>query len=225
MNENFFPIMLSLQCAVLSALLNIPWGIFWGWFLARTQFRGKALLQAFLFTPLVLPPVLTGYFLVVIFSKNSFLGKLLFDWFQLRFVLDWKGAVLASTVVSSPFMIQMVKESIGNVDQRLEMAARSLGVSRLKVFWTVTIPLAWQGIVAGFFLAFARSIGEFGATIMVAGNIPEKTQTIPSAIYNRFYLGQESGIFVLVFAAIIFSYAGLLISYKCQQTGRHEDRI
>lgn len=215
MTEKFFPIILSLKCGLLSGLLNIPWGIFWGWILARKTFPAKTLVHALLYIPLVLPPVLTGYFLVLILSKNSFLGQCLFEVFKLRFVLDWKGAVLAATIVSSPFMIQTVKEAMMKVDHRLEMAARGLGVTSWKVFWTITLPLAWQGIVSGFFLVFARSIGEFGATVMIAGNIPGKTQTIPLAIYGKFYLGQESAMMPLIASAIILSYLGLLISHMC----------
>ena len=221
---NLSPIILSLKCAFLSALLNLPWGIFWGWFLARRDFKGKTALQTLLYIPLVLPPVLTGYFLVLLLSKNSLLGRWLFDIFHLQFVLDWKGAVLAAAIVSSPFMIQLVKESIQKVDRRLELVSRSLGASRLKTFWMITLPLSWPGIIAGFFLVFARSIGEFGATIMIAGNIPEKTQTIPLAIYSKFYLGQNTSIVGLVLAAIGFSYLGLLVSHLYSRR-KHVDHI
>lgn len=213
MNDSIIsPIALSLQCSLLSGLVNIPWGIFWGWILARKKFKGKVLLQTLLYIPLVLPPVLTGYFLLILFSKNSPLGRWLYETFSLRFVLDWKGVVLASAVVSSPFMIQSIKQSLEKVDPRLELAARSLGANFWKVWTSITLPLSWQGIVAGFFLVFARSMGEFGATIMVAGNIPHQTQTIPLAIYSKVYLGQEAGILPFVVAAILISYVGLGIS-------------
>lgn len=225
MTENLSPIVLSLQCALISAFLNLPWGIFWGWFLARKQFRGKLILQTLLYVPLVLPPVLTGYFLLVLFSRNYPLGQWLWETFGIHFVLDWKGAAVAAAVVSSPFMIQLVKESVAKVDRRLELVARSLGVGRWKVFWTVTVPLAWPGIVAGFFLVFARSIGEFGATIMVAGNIPGKTQTIPLAIYSKFYLGQDASIVPLIVVSILLAYAGLMISQIYNRQDAHEDQI
>lgn len=213
MNDSILsPIVLSLQCSLLSGLINIPWGLFWGWILARKEFEGKVLLQTFLYIPLVLPPVLTGYFLLILFSKNSPLGRWLYEIFSIRFVLDWKGVVLASAVVSSPFMIQAIKQSLEKVDPRLELAARSLGANFWKVWTSITLPLSWQGIVAGFFLVFARSMGEFGATIMVAGNIPHQTQTIPLAIYSKVYLGQEAEIFPFVVAAIVVSYVGLGIS-------------
>jgi molybdate transport system permease protein len=213
MSDNILsPIVLSLQCSLLSGLINIPWGLFWGWILARKKFEGKVLLQTLLYIPLVLPPVLTGYFLLILFSKNSPLGRWLYEIFSIRFVLDWKGVVLASAVVSSPFMIQAIKQSLEKVDPRLELAARSLGANFWKVWTSITLPLSWQGIVAGFFLVFARSMGEFGATIMVAGNIPHQTQTIPLAIYSKVYLGQEAEIFPFVVAAIVVSYVGLGIS-------------
>ena len=133
MNQDvIFPVLLSLKCAVLSALLNLPWGIFWGWLLARQNFRGKIFVQTLLFVPLVLPPVLTGYFLLTILSKNSFFGRWLWEVCQMRFVLDWKGAVVAAAVVASPFMIQAVKQAMESVDRRLELVARGLGASRLR---------------------------------------------------------------------------------------------
>ncbi len=219
MNDSILsPIVLSLQCSLLSGLINIPWGLFWGWILARKKFEGKVLLQTLLYIPLVLPPVLTGYFLLILFSKNSPLGRWLYEIFSIRFVLDWKGVVLASAVVSSPFMIQAIKQSLEKVDPRLELAARSLGANFWKVWTSITLPLSWQGIVAGFFLVFARSMGEFGATIMVAGNIPHQTQTIPLAIYSKVYLGQEAEILPFVVAAILISYVGLGISSHLTRT-------
>jgi len=217
-NEYMFPIILSLKCGFLSALLNLPWGIFWGWLLGRKEFPGKIFLQTLLYIPLVLPPVLTGYFLLVVLSPRSGLGKFLLDVFAVRFVLDWKGAVAAAAIVSGPFMILMVKQAIEQSDNRLEFVARNLGAGRWRTFWTVTLPLAWPGIVAGFFLAFARSIGEFGATIMLAGNIPEKTQTIPLAIYSHVYLGHEAAILPLIAAAVFLSYLGLGFSNMFMRT-------
>ncbi len=217
MTEHLFPIWLSLKCSLLSSVINLPWGIFWGWILARKKFPGKIIVQTFLYFPLVLPPVLTGYILLSLFSKHSFLGGMFYQLFHTQFVLDWKGVVLAATVVASPFMIQSIKEAMENVDVRLEMVARSLGADAWKAFWTITIPLCQPGILAGFFLTFARSMGEFGATIMVAGNIPSKTQTIPSAIYSKVLLGQEKEMFPLIVAAVVFAYVGLGLSYYYKQ--------
>lgn len=222
MQEIGFPILLSLKCGIVSACLSLPWGIFWGWFLARQEFKGKIVLQTMLYLPLVLPPVLTGYFLLILFSRQSFIGKFLHEAIGIQFVLDWKGVVLASMVVSSPFIIQAVKQAVETIDKRLEWVARTLGSSPQRVFFTVTLPLARRGIVAGFFLVLARSLGEFGATIMVAGNIPGQTQTIPLAIYSQVFSGKENGIFPLVLAAIIFSYAGLALSTRYSSSAREQ---
>ena len=220
MYDYWDPIVLSLKCSLLSAFINVPWGIFWGWIFARKKFYGKDILHTFLNIPLVLPPVLTGFILLNCLSKNSFLGKYLFQWFHIRFILDWKGALLAATVVSSPFMIQIVKTSIEKIDERYELIARHLGANRMKVFFTITLPLSWHGIVAGFFLVFSRSLGEFGATIMLAGNIPGKTQTIPLAIYSKVYLGQQTTILPLVLISILLAYLGLTMGNRfgnCQK--------
>jgi len=212
--ESWSPIYLSLKCGILSACLNLPWGIFWGWLLGRREFRGKVVLQTVLYLPLVLPPVLTGYFLLSVLSRNALVGKFLFDYLGIQFVLDWKGAVVAAAVVSSPFMIETVKQAILAIDARLELIARSLGASPARVFRTITLPLARRGIIAGFFLVLARSLGEFGATIMLVGNIPGKTQTVPLAIFNKVFTGEEQGLWPLVVAAIVFSYLGLAITQR-----------
>jgi molybdate transport system permease protein len=210
--EAWSPIGLSLKCGLLSGLINVPWGLGMGWLLARREFPGKVLLQTFLFLPLVLPPVLTGYLLLIILSPAAPAGHFLERYFSLRFVLDWKGCVAASAVVSSPFMIQMVRQSLEQMDLRLEWIARGLGAGRLKTFFTITLPLCRPGLVAGFFLVFARSVGEFGATVILAGNMPGRTQTIPLAIYNKVMLGQEAGVVPFALAAIVLSYLGLGLS-------------
>ncbi len=210
--EMWFSVGLSLACGLLSALVSIPWGVFWGWVFARKNFNGKIILQTILYLPLVLPPVLTGYFLLLIFGRNAFLGKWLFETLHLSFVLNWKGALLACVVVGSPFMIEAMRQAFVNVDERFEWVARSLGADSWKTFRTITLALAKNGLITGFFLVFARSIGEFGATIILAGNIPNKTQTIPLAIFSKVYSGQEAGAWPLIVFAVIFSYAGLALS-------------
>lgn len=208
----WFSVGLSFLAGLLSAALCIPWGIFWGWIFARKNFPGKVVLQTFLYLPLVLPPVLTGYLLLLTFGRNSALGSFLFDTFKLSFVLDWKGAVLASFVVSAPFMIEAMRQAFLNIDERLEWVSRGLGADSWKTFFEITMPLAQNGLIAGFFLVFARSIGEFGATIVLAGNIPGKTQTIPLAIFSQIYNGEESAIWPLVLFAVLFSYGGLVLN-------------
>ncbi|MCB9771247.1 MAG: molybdate ABC transporter permease subunit [Candidatus Omnitrophica bacterium] len=216
---------LSLLCGLLSALLSIPWGIFWGWIFARKDFTGKIILQTLIYLPLVLPPVLTGYVLLMLLGRNAIVGKWLFDIFHLSFVLNWKGALLASVVVGSPFMVEAMRQSFKNIDERLEMVARGLGADSWKAFATITMPLARNGLIGGFFLVFARSIGEFGATIIIAGNIPNKTQTIPLAIFSSILNGEESRLWPLVLFAVIFSYAGLALNnfYHRQAEKGHRD--
>ena len=211
-------ITLSVKCSLLSAAVNLPWGIFWGWLLARKDFKCKILLQTLLYMPLFLPPVLTGYFLLVLFSRKGLLGGIFYDLFNWQFVLDWKGVVMAAAIVSSPFMIQMVKQAMEQVDARLEHVAYSLGASFSKTFFKVTLPLCYPGIIAGFFMVFVRSIGEFGATIIFAGNVPGKTQTIPLAIYHSVHLGHDVDLLPLVVATIVISYVGLGLSYLIMNT-------
>lgn len=212
-SDVWFAVGLSLVCGLLSAIISIPWGVFWGWIFARTHFKGKVILQTLLYLPLVLPPVLTGYFLLLLLGRNAPLGQWLFEMFDLSFVLNWKGALLASVVVGSPFMIEAMRQAFANIDERYEMIARSLGADTWRTFFTIIMPLARGGFVAGFFLVFARSIGEFGATIILAGNIPGRTQTIPLAIFSKIYAGQESTVWPLIVFAVVFSYAGLAISH------------
>ena len=210
--QMWFAVGLSLACGFLSALISLPWGIFWGWVLARKDFRAKIILQTVLYLPLVLPPVLTGYFLLLIFGRNAGVGKWLLESLHMSFVLNWKGALLASFVVGSPFMIETMRQTFLNIDERFNLIARGLGADWWKIFTTITLPLAKPGLVAGFFLVFARSIGEFGATIILAGNIPGKTQTIPLAIFSKIYSAEQSGIWPLIVFAVLFSYAGLGLS-------------
>jgi molybdate transport system permease protein len=155
-----------------------------GWLLARRRFRGKVLVEALVNLPLVLPPVVTGYLLLVLFGRQGFLGETLEEWFGIRFVFDWKGAVAASAVVSFPLFVRPIRLAFSSVDQKLEQAARTLGAGPWDTFFSISLPLAKNGIIAGAVLAFARGLGEFGATIMIAGSIPGETRTVPLFIYN-----------------------------------------
>jgi molybdate transport system permease protein len=175
---------LSFQIALVAALFSLPFAVAAGYVLARFKFLGKWIIEVLIDLPLVLPPVVTGYLLLVAFAPNGAIGSVLSKWLGIKIVFTWLGAALASAVVSFPLMVRAIRLAFQGVDPRFEMAARSLGASRLGAFFTVALPLARQGLIAGFVLAFARSLGEFGATIMVAGNIEGKTQTIPLAIYS-----------------------------------------
>jgi len=181
---------LSFQVAVCAALACLPLAVAVAYLLARTSFTGKLLVESLVNLPLVLPPVVTGYLLLVCFAPRGPIGSLLHDWFGIKVVFSLFAAVLAAAVVSFPLMVRAIRLDFQAIDPRLELAARGLGASRLAAFFTITLPLARRGLVAGWMLAFARSLGEFGATIMVAGNIPGQTQTIPLAIYS---IAQQPG--------------------------------
>ena len=177
-------VLLSLKVSSLAVLFSLPFGIFFAWLLVRCTFPGKALLDSVLHLPLVLPPVVIGYLLLVSMAKKGIIGRYLWQWFEFSFSFSWKGAVLASMVMAFPLMVRSIRLTLDAVDPKLEQAARTLGASPLKVFFTLTLPLSFSGIIAGAVLGFARSLGEFGATITFVSNIPNQTQTIPSALFT-----------------------------------------
>jgi molybdate transport system permease protein len=175
---------LSFQVAATAALAGLPAAVAIGYVLARRRFVGKWLVEALVNLPLVMPPVVVGYLLLAAFAPHGPIGAVLADWFGVKIVFTWIGAAVAAMVMSFPLMVRAIRLSFQSIDPRLEMAARSLGAGRMRTFVTVTLPLARRGLVAGWVLAFARGLGEFGATIMVAGNIEGQTRTIPLAIYT-----------------------------------------
>jgi molybdate transport system permease protein len=184
-SDEWSAIGLSLQVALTATAVSLPFGIGLGRLLARSQFWGKSLVETFLSLPLVLPPVVTGYLLLVLLGRRGWIGSYLDQWFGIQLVFTWKAAAVASAVMAFPLMVRSIRVAFTEIDQRLEMAARTLGAGRLETFARISLPLARRGILAGAVLAFARSIGEFGATIMVAGNLPGETQTIPLYIYTQ----------------------------------------
>lgn len=177
-------LMLSLKVGFYAVLWLIPLGVLLAWLLSRKSFFGKTILDSLIHLPLVLPPVVIGYLLLVSLGRQGFLGSWLYEYFGLVFSFNWKGAVVACIVVALPLMVRSVRLSLDNVDPKLEHAASTLGASPLKVFLTITLPLTIPGIITGTMLSFARSLGEFGATISFVANIPGETQTIPLAMYN-----------------------------------------
>ncbi|MBF0785730.1 molybdate ABC transporter permease subunit [Muribacter muris] len=177
-------IVLSLKVASVAILWALPPAIWVAWLLARKQFWGKTLLNGIVHLPLVLPPVVIGYLLLILMAKKGLIGQYLWQWFGLSFSFSWRGAVLASVVMAFPLMVRAIRLAFENVDPKLEHAARTLGASPLKVFFTLNLPLSLSGIIAGSVLGFARSLGEFGATITFVSNIPNQTQTIPAALYS-----------------------------------------
>lgn len=177
-------VVLSLQVAGTAVFFSLPIGILTAWVLVRYRFPGKALLDSVIHLPLVLPPVVIGYLLLLAMGRKGVIGAWLYHWFGFSFSFSWHGAALASAVVAFPLMVRAIRLALSAVDQRLELAARTLGATPLRVFFTITLPLSFPGILAGTVLAFARSLGEFGATITFVSNIPGETRTIPLAMYT-----------------------------------------
>jgi molybdate transport system permease protein len=206
-------IQLSLKVAVVCTIIALPFAVLIGWFLARKQFPGKAFVEGFLHLPLVLPPVTTGYILLVIFGTNGWLGSVLYEWWGIKIAFSFYAAVLAAVVVSFPLVTRSIRLSIELVDKSYEEAARTLGASNLRVFLSVTLPLALPGVISGAILAFARSLGEFGATITFAGNISGETQTLPLAIFSAMQVpGQESSTLRLVLVSVILSLLAMIVA-------------
>jgi len=211
-------IRLSLQVAIVSVVCSLPFGIAVAWILARRQFTGKSLVETVVNLPLVLPPVVTGFLLLVLFGRTGIIGRTLENWFGVRFIFDWKGAALAAAIVSFPLMVRAIKVAFAGVDSRLEDTARTLGAGPLDTFLTVTMPLAWHGIIAGCLLAFARSLGEFGATIMLAGNMPGKTQTIPLYVYDQYQSPTGmAGAWVMVIISVFIALVALTIGERLER--------
>ncbi|MFW5831456.1 MAG: molybdate ABC transporter permease subunit [Prolixibacteraceae bacterium] len=202
---------LSLKVAFMCTIFVLPVAVFVGWFLARKQFPGKAFVEGFLHLPLVLPPVTTGYLLLIFFGTNGWLGSWLYDLLGIRIAFSFPAAVIAAIVVSFPLVTRSIRLSIELVDKNFEEAARTLGASSLRVFFTVTLPLALPGVISGAILAFARSLGEFGATISFAGNIEGETQTLPLAIFSTMQIpGQEISTLRLVVVSVILSLLAMI---------------
>jgi molybdate transport system permease protein len=185
--EEWSAVWLSVLVALTATVGSLPLGVLLGHLLARRKFFGKSVLETFLSLPLVLPPVVTGYFLLVIFGSNGWLGGRLKAWFGIQFAFNWKGAALASAIMGFPLMVRAIRVAIAGVNVQLEQAARTLGAGPVETFVRITLPLARRGIIAGAVLAFARSLGEFGATIVIAGNLPGETRTIPLYIFTLIY--------------------------------------
>ncbi len=204
---------LSLQVSTVATLVSLPFGIAVAYALARGQFWGKQLLNGLVHLPLILPPVVTGYVLLLTFGRKGAVGQVLDQWFGIVLAFRWTGAALAAAVMAFPLMVRAIRLAIEAVDPKLEQAAGTLGASRLWVFATITLPLILPGIIAGAILGFAKAMGEFGATITFVANIPGQTQTLPSAIYAFLQVpGGEAQAARLVWVAIAIAMAALLLS-------------
>ncbi len=201
---------LSLRVALWSVAVSLPFGLAVAWLLARCQFYGKTLVNVVVHLPLVLPPVVIGYLLLILFGRQGPLGAWLYDSFGISLPFTWEGAARAAAVMAFPLMVRAMRLSIEAVDRKLETAARTLGASRASVFLTITLPLIMPGILAGAVLAFARSLGEFGATITFVSNIPGETRTLPLALYSLIQTpGGEAGALRLVILSVLLSLAAL----------------
>lgn len=221
--EELQAIALSLKVASVAALASLPAGIAVAWLLARTRLPGRSLLDALVFLPLVLPPVVTGYLLLALLGTRGPLGGWLHDQLGITLAFRWTGAALASAVMGFPLMVRAIRLSLEQADIRLEQAAATLGASPWRVFFTITLPLAWPGIVAGTVMAFAKALGEFGATITFVAAIPGQTQTIASAIYGLLQVpGSEPGIWRLAGVSVAISFGALLLSEWLVRRARRE---
>lgn len=203
----FEPIFLSIRVALLATVIAFFLGVFFAYLLTKKKVPGKNIWETILILPMILPPSIVGYLLLKVFGKRGPIGAFLLDTFGIQIVFTWIACVIAATVVALPLMYQNAKGAFQSVDPSYELAAKTLGSSSFKVFRTVTFPLSGPGIVSGIVLTFARALGEFGATLMLAGNIPGKTQTIPTAIYYAVVVGKDEKASMLVLIMVLFSFA------------------
>jgi len=216
-------LLLSLKVAGCATLLNLLLGSAVGLFLARARFPGRDLLDTLLTLPMVMPPTVLGYYLLTLLGRRGPLGAWLLDRFGINLIFTWQGAVIAASVVAFPLVFKPARAAFEGVDGQLEQAGRVLGISEAAIFFRITLPLAWRGILAGLLLAFARALGEFGATLMVAGSIPGKTQTLSVAIYEAVQAGQDDNANALVLITSAVCVGVLLLAGRLSP-GRLQER-
>ena len=202
---------ITLQVAIVATLIDVPLALLLGWLVVKKRIRGAFLLDILASLPLAVPPVVVGYALLLLFGRNGPLGRLLDAAFGWDIVFTWFAAALAAAIVSFPLAARAIMVAMEGVDERLERAARSLGAGPVRVAFTVTLPLAYRGILAGALLGFVRAVSEFGATIVVAGNIPGKTQTLPLSIYHNIQIGRDNQALTLVAISITLAIATLAL--------------
>lgn len=204
MHPTWTALALSLKVACWATAIALVLGVAVGFLLARRRFPGRELLDTILTLPMVMPPTVLGYYLLVLLGRKGWIGQSLQDWFGINLIFTWQGAVIAAAIVAFPLVFKPARAAFETVDGRLEDAVRVLGISEAALFLRVTLPLAWRGILAGALLAFARAMGEFGATLMVAGSIPGRTQTLSIAVYEAVQAGQDdiANTLVLITSAV-----------------------
>ena len=212
---------LTLKVAAWATAVNLLLGVAAGWLLARRRFPGREFVNAVLTLPLVLPPTVMGYYLLVVIGKRGWLGQWLHETFGITLIFTWQGAVIAATVVAFPLLLSSARTAFETVDPQLEKAARVLGLNEWAVFFRVTVPMAWPGIMAGVLLVFARSLGEFGATLMVAGSIPGRTQTLSVAVYEAVQAGDDATANKLIAIISVTCIVMLLAAGRLAPSSRH----
>ena len=214
MEIDWFPLWLSLRVAAVATAIAFLGGLAIAYTLANGRFRGRDFLDALVTLPLVLPPTVVGYYLLVLLGRDAWIGKLYEQLTGSPLVFTWQGAVVAALLHSAPLLIKTSRAALESVDHNYERAARSLGASEWRLFWIVTLPLAWRSILAGVALSFARSLGDFGATLMIAGNIPGRTQTVAIAIYDAVESGQGHVARVLVLVVSVIALVILTLANR-----------
>jgi molybdate transport system permease protein len=206
--------------SALSTLVILPFGLGMAWLLARCQWPGKSVVETIVSLPLVMPPVAVGLILLQLFGRRGAIGSFLHDTLNLDIVFTWRGVLIALGVMSFPLLVRSARVSFEEVNPRLEQIARTLGAGNVRVFFTITAPLAMRGIAGGMLLAFARALGEFGATIMVAGNIPGKTSTLSLAIFQSVQLGEDHNAFRLLGVSVVLAFLAVWTSEAVMRRGK-----
>jgi molybdate transport system permease protein len=214
LDQAIVPLVLTLKVAGFATVLALLLGVAIAFIVSRHEFAGRDLIDALCTLPMVMPPTVLGYYLIVVIGRRGWIGEWIWDTFGVTLMFTWQGAVIAAAIVAFPLVFKGARAAFEGVDRQLEGAARTLGVSELAVFFRVTLPLAWRGILAGMMLAFARAMGEFGATLMVAGNIPGRTQTLSLAVYDAVQAGQDDMANFLVILTSVVCVVILLGSGK-----------
>jgi molybdate transport system permease protein len=221
LSDAIVPLLLTLKVASLATILASLGGIAIGKLLGRRRTFARDVAESLLTLPLVLPPTVLGYYLLVVLGHNGFIGAWIMRWFGVSLIFTWQGAVVAAAVAAFPLILRAARASFSDVDAQLENAARSLGASETEVFFRVTLPLAWRGILAGALLAFARAMGEFGATLMVAGSLPGRTQTLSLAIYDAVMAGDDARAESMVIISLVTAVVLLILAAQLLQRRKH----
>lgn len=211
---DLFPLYITVKVSLTATVITVAVGLVLAWVMAKRDFWGKSLVDVLIMQPLVIPPTVLGYYLLTAFGSSGWLGSFLYETLGIELVFTWKGAVIAAFISSLPLFVKPVRAALEGVGSDLEDAARLLGKTELQVIATITLPLAWRGVFAGAVMAFARATGEFGATLMIAGNIPGLTQTLPIAIYDAVQAGDYATANMLVGIITLFSFTVLFIANR-----------